>query len=84
MKVASSRPLSTSHTFSVWSSDAETARRPSALTATPLTELVWPSRVRSSRPLSTSHTFSVLSSDAETARCPSGVTATAMTAPVWP
>ena len=36
--VRSSRPLSSSHTFSVLSQDAETARRPSAVTATPLTE----------------------------------------------
>jgi hypothetical protein len=38
-RVRSSRPLSTSHTFSVLSSDAETARRPSPLNATPLTPL---------------------------------------------
>ena len=33
---------SRSHTFSVWSSDAETARLPSGVTATPLTSPVWP------------------------------------------
>ena len=38
-RVRSSRPLSRSHTFSVLSSDAETARRPSGVTATPLTRV---------------------------------------------
>ena len=70
--VRSSRPLSRSHTFSVLSPEAETARRPSGLTATPLTEAEWPASVRSSWPLSRSHTFSVLSREAETARRPSG------------
>jgi ABC-type lipoprotein release transport system permease subunit len=32
--VRSARPLSRSHTFSVWSSEAETARFPSAVSAT--------------------------------------------------
>ena len=45
------RPDSRSHTFSVLSSDAETARRPSGVTATPLTESEWPSRVPSARKL---------------------------------
>src|SRR5690349_9052188 len=34
-------------TFSVWSQDADNTRFPSASTATPWTELEWPSRVRS-------------------------------------
>ena len=63
--------------------DADTARRPSPLNATPLTESVWPWRVRSSRPLSTSHTFSVLSEEAETARRPSSLKPTPMTG-LWP
>ena len=48
-----------SHTLSVLSSEAETAGFPSAVTATPLTNEEWPSRVRSSRLLSRSHTFGV-------------------------
>ena len=77
-------PLASSHTFSVWSQDAETARCPSGVTATASTGPEWPVRVRSSRPLPSSHTFSVWSQDTETARCPSGVTATASTGPEWP
>src|SRR5256712_8990625 len=69
-------PISTPPPYTTFSPAAETARRPSALTATPLTELEWPCRVRSSRPVSTSHTFSVLSPEAETARRPSALTAT--------
>ena len=35
VKVAVTSPVPRSHTFSVWSQEAETARRPSPLTATP-------------------------------------------------
>ena len=73
---ASSFPLSRSQTRSVLSSDAETARRPSGVMATPFTERLWPSSVRRLWPLSGSQTRSVLSSDAETARRPSGVMVT--------
>jgi hypothetical protein len=44
------RPLSRSHTFSVLSRDADTARFPSAVTATPLTESEWPSSVKMAWP----------------------------------
>ena len=84
VKVARASPVSRSHTFSVLSSEAETARRPSGLTATPLTQSEWPSSVRSSRPVSRSHTFSVLSSEAETARRPSGAHRHAIDSAEWP
>ena len=72
-------PLSRSQTRSVLSEDAETARRPSGVMATPFTEPLWPSSVRRLWPLSRSQTRSVLSSDAETARRLSGVMATPLT-----
>src|ERR1035441_7337849 len=81
---ASGRQVSRSHTFSVLSADAETARFPSAVTATPKTEAEWPSSVRNAPPVSRFHTFSVLSPDAETAHLPSGVTATPVTYHEWP
>src|SRR5207302_562691 len=84
LRVRSSRPLSTSHTFRVLSSDAEMASRPSPLSATPLTLPEWPLKVRSSRPLSTSHAFSVLSSDAQMASRPSPLSASPLTLPEWP
>src|SRR5271157_520595 len=84
VKVASGTAFSISHNFSVLSPEAEIARRPSALTATPRTQAEWPLSVRSSRPLSTSHTFSLSSSEAETARRPSALTATPRTGPKWP
>ena len=77
-------PLARSQTFSVSSPEPETARVPSGVTATALTEPAWPSRVRSSarspgpRPSASRHC------EAETARLPSGVTATALTQPAWP
>jgi hypothetical protein len=48
VKVASASPVSRSHTFSVLSPDADTARLPSGVTATPSTEAEWPSSVRTS------------------------------------
>ena len=84
VNVVTTSLVSRSQSFTVLSFDAETARRPSGVTATPHIVLPWPVRVHSSRPLSTSHTFSVLSSEAETARCPSGVTATAVSFSAWP
>src|SRR2546423_1796630 len=84
VKVARHEPAPRSHTFSVLSPDADTARRPSGATATPLTQSEWPRTVGSSRPLSRSHTFSVLSEEGDTARRRSGVTATPWTQPEWP
>ena len=49
-RVRSAWPVARSHTFSVLSPEAETAKRPSGVTATPCTESVCPSRVRSSLP----------------------------------
>ena len=63
---------------------AETARCPSAVTATAVTAFVWPDRVRSARPLLNSHTFSVLSADPEITHLPSSVIATAVTESEWP
>src|SRR5271166_3906235 len=83
-KVAISFPLSRSQSRSVRSTEAETARRPSGVTATALTQFVWPSSGRIVWPLSRSQSRSVRSSEAETARRPSGVTATALTQFVWP
>jgi hypothetical protein len=58
-RVRSIRPVSAFHTISLRSSDAETARFPSGVTATPWTGLEWPSRVRKTRLALTSHTFSI-------------------------
>ena len=53
--------------------------RPSAVTATASTELVWPVRVARSVPRSRSQTLRVPSYDPDTAVRPSAVTATAST-----
>src|SRR5215469_2909120 len=45
-----------SHTFSVWSHDAETTRSPSGFTATAVTESVWPLGARKLHLLPRSHT----------------------------
>ncbi len=58
-RVRSSAPLARSQTFSVRSTEAETACRPSGVTATELTPQSRPARVRSSTPLARSQTFSV-------------------------
>ena len=62
---------------------AETARRPSGVTATALT-CPYGLRACDVWPLSKSQSRSVRSSEADTARRPSGVTATALTQSVWP
>ena len=54
-----SRPVSTSHTFSVLSEEPETMWRPSGVNATANTLLSCPERVRTSRSVPTSQTFSV-------------------------
>jgi hypothetical protein len=54
-KCGDQRLISISQTFSVLSNEAETARRPSGVTATPHTQLVCPGRVRSSRRLHIPH-----------------------------
>src|ERR1039457_340527 len=77
-------PHSRSQTLSVPSAEAETARLPSGVTVTPLTQPKWPSRARSSWPVSRSQTFSVPSAEAETARWPSGLTATPWMLAEWP
>ena len=64
--------------MSVWSSDAETTRRPSGVTAHACHPAGVAFEVASARPLSRSQTFSVWSADAETTRRPSGVTAHAL------
>src|SRR5207248_1803125 len=68
----------------VLSSDAETACRPSGVTAHAHTALAWPWSVATWRPLASSHTLNVWSSDAETTCRPSGVTAHAVTDEEWP
>src|SRR2546422_1505060 len=78
-KAAKQTPLSKSQTITVQSSEAEIARRPSELSATPLTGPVCPVSVRCSCPSSTSQTFNVPSLDAEIARRPSALSATPMT-----
>jgi len=82
--LAFSAPVFKSQTTSVWSSEADMARRPSAVTATALTQLVWATNVRSSTPLSKSQILSVWSSEAEITRRLSVVSVTAFTDPVWP
>jgi hypothetical protein len=72
-------PVSRSQSRSVRSHEADTARRPSGVTATALTMFVWPSRVRSVWPVSKSQSIRVRSYEPDNARCPSGVTATAQT-----
>ena len=68
--------MSRSHTRTVPSSPPETARRPSALTATAATRPSWLVRVCRSAPVSRSHTRTVPSRPPETARRPSALTAT--------
>ena len=63
------------------SSPPETARRPSALTATDITRAPWPASAYTSAPLSRSHTFTVPSFEPETARRPSALT---FTKTPWP
>ena len=77
-------PLSTSHIRSVWSQEAEMARRPSSVTVTTLTQSACPSSARTNWPRSKSQRRSVPSTEAEMARRPSGVIATAVTQPAWP
>src|SRR5271165_187698 len=77
-------PLCKSHTRSVRSAEADTARPPLGVTATALSRSVWPSRIPTDWPLCKSHTRSVRSADPEMARSPSGVTATALTQSEWP
>jgi hypothetical protein len=72
-KEASSTPCATSHTRTILSSPPETARRPSALTATEVTPASWPVRVCTAVPASRSHTRTILSSPPETARRPSAL-----------
>ena len=74
----SSPPLPTSHTFSVWSSEAETARRPSAAHCDAMDSSgVAFQRAQDATALHIPH-LQRRSSDAETAHFPSAVTATAM------
>ena len=56
-----------SHTRMPPLASPEKARRSSALHATLLTSLVWPSSTRRQRPVSTSHSRTVLSSEPERA-----------------
>jgi hypothetical protein len=85
VKVAISFPLSRSQSRSVRSCEPETARRPSGVTATALTQLVWPSSGRIVWPLSRSQSRSVRSK-----RSRDGTATvrrhrhTAVTEPVWP
>src|SRR5262249_45823059 len=58
--------------------------RPSAVTATPFTQSVCPSRVRRACATARSQTFSVRSREADTAKRPSAVTATPFTQSVCP
>ena len=50
VKVTNSRPLLSSHTFSVWSPEPEITWQPSGVTATALTPTLWPASVRNSGP----------------------------------
>src|SRR3954454_21871990 len=65
-QLATSAPSASSHTLTVWSCDPDTARLPSGVIATALTDAACPCRVRSSAPVSNSHTLSVLSNDPDT------------------
>jgi len=56
--VAIGIPVPRSHSFMVLSSDAETARFPSAVTSTPWTGPEWPFSVRNTRPVRSSLTLS--------------------------
>ena len=84
---ASSGSVSTgalSQVRSVRSSEAETARHPSGVTAMAQTMLLWPSSRRNVSPLSKSQSRSVRSHEGDTARSPSDVTTTDQTMLVWP
>ena len=86
VSVATLSPLSRSHTRSVRSSEADTARRPSAVTATDFTpDPRGPSASPRSRPRSPDPTPAASGHpSADTARRPSAVTATAFTQSSWP
>ena len=57
---------------------------PSAKTAQPLTQLLWPSSTILKAPVSASHTRTVLSWEAETMKHPSAETAQHSTSLLWP
>ncbi len=67
-------PVARSHSRNVPSPEPERARRPSASTATALTQTVCPSRVRRVSPVARSHSRNVSSQEPERARRPSGRT----------
>src|SRR5262249_51560316 len=70
--------------LTVLSALAEARCRPSGLNATPVTQFVWPERVRISCPVSGFQIFTVPSELAEASRRPSGLNATLATSSVWP
>src|SRR5262249_10120456 len=80
---SSNRPLCGRYLI-VRSTDAETTRRPSGVTAHARTPCVWPSNEARIWPESASQILSVRSSDAETTYRPSGVTVHERTRPTWP
>ena len=73
-----------SHTRSLPPKSPLTAVRPSALTATAFTELVWPVSTCGAAVPARSHTRTVPSKPPLTAVRPSALTATAFTVPSWP
>ena len=73
-----SRPDSV-HSRTVASRPHDAASDPFGVTATPITQSVWPSHLLSCSPVDTSQTRTVPSTDPLTARDPSDVTATAST-----
>ena len=83
-KTASYAVLFRSQTRKAFSKEQETARLPSALSATAVTPPVWPSKMRGGVWPSRSQTRKVLSEEPETARLPSTLTATPLTGAVWP
>mmetsp|Transcript_18587 Transcript_18587/g.47084 ORF Transcript_18587/g.47084 Transcript_18587/m.47084 type:complete len:253 (-) Transcript_18587:719-1477(-) len=77
-------PLASSQMRSDSSSEPDTARRESGVTASAYTASLWPISVARHAPLATSHRRSVVSVEPVMTWRPSRVNPTAYTGPVWP
>src|SRR6266568_500803 len=80
----SSITVGTCHSFSVWSSAAETAHCPLGLIAQSFTPSACPLKMKTSSPVSALHPLIVPSRDVESIHLPSGLIAHPVTMPTWP
>ena len=80
LSVNIARPVTVSHTFTVWSAPEEAIRDPSRLNATPLIRPECPLRVSVSREVATSHTLTVASRLSSSVTEPSWLYVTALLA----